>query len=114
MRKERLFYLDIIKLFAIIFVFVCHYARTLDQYQILYGFKFLPDELFSIYTGTVGSVLFFIVSGAAMMYVYQDHLELKKYYIKRFKGIYPMFWLAFIIFFSIQFYIGGGIIRMFH
>lgn len=108
MEKKRILYFDAIKFVAIIFVFVCHFARTLERYHISYGFKILPDALFSIYTGTAGSVLFFIVSGAALMHVYQDQINLKSYFMKRVKGIYLMFWISFIIFFCIQFYTGGG------
>ena len=108
MKKERILYFDIIKLLALICVLVCHYMRTLDFYQISYNFKLLPDNIFSIYTGTVGCVLFFIVSGASLEYVYHEQLKLKTYFIKRFKGIYPMFWISFVIFFCIYFYIDGG------
>lgn len=108
MKKERLLYFDAIKFLAVIFVFVCHYARTLEYYQISYNFKILPDNIFSVYTGTVGCVLFFIVSGAALMYVYQEKVNLQNYFLKRFKGIYPMFWSAFIVFFEVQFYNTGG------
>lgn len=115
MKKERLLYFDAIKFLAVIFVFVCHYARTLEYYQISYNFKILPDNIFSVYTGTVGCVLFFIVSGAALMYVYQEKVNLQNYFLKRFKGIYPMFWSAFIVFFEVQFYNtgGGGIAKAF-
>lgn len=113
MEKKRILYFDAIKFVAIIFVFVCHFARTLERYHISYGFKILPDALFSIYTGTAGSVLFFIVSGAALMHVYQDQINLKSYFMKRVKGIYLMFWISFIIFFCIQFYTGGGMTKIF-
>ena len=108
MKKERILYFDVIKFIAIICVFVCHFARTLEYYQISYSFKILPDNIFSIYTGTIGCVLFFIVSGAALTYVYNEQISLKGYFLKRIKGIYPMFWTTFIIFFSLQFYIDGG------
>lgn len=107
MSRKRILYFDAIKLLAVIFVFVCHFARTLEYYQISYTLKLLPDAIFSVYTGSVGCALFFIVSGAALMYVYQDNLDLKAYFIKRFKGIYPMFWISFVIFFCVQFYIDG-------
>lgn len=108
MKKERVLYFDVIKFVAIICVFVCHFARTLDYYQITYYFKILPDNIFSVYTGTVGCVLFFIVSSASLEYVYCDQINLKVYFQKRIKSIYPMFWIAFIIFFSVQFYIDQG------
>ncbi|MDE6601702.1 MAG: acyltransferase [Lachnospiraceae bacterium] len=108
MNPKRILYFDAIKLIAVIFVFVCHFARTLEYYQISYSLKLLPDNIFSVYTGSVGCALFFIVSGASLFYVYQDNLDLKTYFIKRIKGIYPMFWISFVIFFCIQFYIDGG------
>lgn len=105
MKKERILYFDAIKFFAVICVFVCHFARTLEYYQISYNFKILPNNIFSVYTGTIGCVLFFIVSGAALMYVYQEKIYLKMYFRKRFLAIYPMLWVAFVIFFVLQFYI---------
>lgn len=60
----------------------------------------LPDTLFGMYLGSYGVTLFFIVSGAVLMYIYGDkEIDLASYYKKRFLGIYPMFWLAFAIFF---------------
>lgn len=106
--KERILYFDVIKVLAVICVFVSHFARTLEYYQISYSFKILPDNIFSVYTGTVGCVLFYIVSGAALMYMNQERLNLKSYFLKRLKGIYPMFWIAFIIFFALRFYIEKG------
>ena len=34
------------------------------------------------------------------MYNYQENLDIKKYAVKRFVGIYPMFWMAYIIAFA--------------
>lgn len=104
MKRERLLYLDMIKFFAVICVFVCHFTRTLEYYGISFSFKILPDELFSLYTGYVGVTLFFIASGAALMYVYDKECILKTYYKKRFMGIYPMLWITFIFAFCIQFF----------
>ena len=56
--RPRIKYFDIIKFFAVTFVLVCHYSRTLEAYGIQYSWKILPDELFHVYTGTVGSMLF--------------------------------------------------------
>lgn len=107
-KKERIIYFDIIKFFAVICVFTCHFARTLEYYSIYYTFKLLPDYLFSLYLGSVGVSLFFIVSGASLMYVYDESINLKAYYKKRFLGIYPMFWIAYLIFFGLNFYVNKG------
>ena len=50
----------------------------------------------NIYIGAFGVSLFFIISGAALMYVYDNKIEIPKFYKKRLMGIYPMFWMAFI------------------
>lgn len=102
MKKERIYYLDLIKIIAVISVFVCHFSRSLEANQVGYSLKILPDYIFHIYLGNFGVSLFFIISGAALMYVYDEALEWKSYYKKRFLGIYPMFWIAFVIAFSIS------------
>lgn len=107
-KKERILYFDVIKLFAVICVFTCHFSRTLEYYNIYYTFKIIPDYLFSLYLGSVGVSLFFIISGASLMYVYDDNINLVSYYKKRFLGIYPMFWIAYLIFFGLNFYVNKG------
>lgn len=52
---------------------------------------------FGIYIGDFGVTLFFIISGAALMVTYRERLTAKTFYRKRFVGIYPMFWIAWII-----------------
>ncbi len=108
MKKERILYFDVIKLIAVILVFTCHFTRTLEYFGINFDFKVLPDAIFSLYSGSLGVTLFFIISGAALMYVYEEYLELKSFYKKRFFGIYPMYWIAFIVCFFINFYINRG------
>lgn len=102
MKKERIYYLDLIKSIAVMSVFVCHFMRSLEANQVGYSLKILPDYVFNVYLGGFGVSLFFIISGAALMHVYDDKLELIQYYKKRFMGIYPMFWIAFSIAFSIS------------
>ena len=102
MKKERLYYLDLIKIIAVISVFVCHFSRSLEANQVSFSLKVLPDYIFNVYLGSFGVSLFFIISGAALMYVYDEKLELGLYYKKRFLGIYPMFWITFAVAFGIS------------
>lgn len=104
MKKERLYYLDLIRLIALVTVFVCHFTRSLEANQVGFSVKLLPDNILNVYLGSFGVSLFFIISGAALMYVYDEKLEWKTYYKKRFLGIYPMFWIAFLIAFGISFF----------
>ena len=71
--------------------------------------KVLPDHIFDLYIGSFGVTLFFISSGASLMYVYGDELNWKKYLKKRFTGIYPMFWIAFLSATFISFILDGGV-----
>ena len=68
-QRERILYFDLIKLIAMLCVFVCHFTRSLEAAVVGFDFKILPDTVFSVYLGSFGVTLFFIVSGAALMYV---------------------------------------------
>lgn len=103
MKKERLYYLDMIKLIAVIAVFTIHFTKSLETSGIGFNYRILPDTVFSLYLGAYGVSLFFIVSGAVLMYMYADReIDWGAYLKKRFLGIYPMFWLAFAFFFVIK------------
>lgn len=103
MKKERLYYLDLIKLIAVVAVFTIHYTKTLEYYGISFRWRVLPDTVCSLYLGAYGVSLFFIVSGAVLMYMYGDqNIDVLQYLKKRFLGIYPMFWLAFLFFFAVK------------
>ncbi|MNW38073.1 Acyltransferase family protein [compost metagenome] len=55
------------------------------------------------YLGT-GVSVFLILSGAALMYIYQNGLSLGNFIKKRFLSIYPMFWIAYALVFLYMFY----------
>lgn len=103
MKKERIFYLDFIRAFAVIAILLTHYnalfwfmePKLLDKVVITL-------RVCNIYIGDFGVSLFFIISGSALMYVYEQKCELFKFYKKRLLSIYPMFWLTYIIAFLIQ------------
>lgn len=108
-KKERILYFDLVKLIATLCVFICHFTRSLEANGVAFEYKILPDNIFTVYLGSFGVSLFFIVSGAALMYVYDEKLSVKDYMIKRFKGIYPLFWLTYLFAFFITFYRDGGL-----
>ena len=109
MKKERLIYLDVIKAIALVFVFSCHFTRSLEANGVGFVCKVLPDQIFDLYIGSFGVTLFFIASGASLMYVYGEKLDWTVYLKKRFTGIYPMFWIAFLTATFISFFRDGGI-----
>ena len=103
MKRERIFYLDFIRALAVILILLTHYnalflnmnPQPLDKVVITY-------RICNLYIGDFGVSLFFIISGAALMYVYEEHCDLLKFYKKRVAAIYPMFWIAYVITFFIQ------------
>lgn len=106
MKKERLFYLDFVRAIAAISIIMTHFnARYL-----LYMNPPMPQKavltttVSNIYIGNWGVSLFFIISGAALMYVYEEKCDLKIYFKKRFLSIYPMYWIAYICGFLYLFY----------
>lgn len=103
MKKERIFYLDFIRAIAVISILLTHYNATflymqpqrLDKVVITW-------KVCNLYIGDFGVSLFFIISGAALMYVYEKKCELLKFYKKRLIAIYPMFWITYVIAFVVQ------------
>ena len=101
MKKQRLFYLDFVRAIAEVSILMTHFnARYLYLVPPMPEKAVITTMVSNIYIGNWGVSLFFIISGSALMYVYQDKLELKKFYKKRFLSIYPMFWMAYIIAFA--------------
>lgn len=111
MKRERLFYLDFIRAIATVAIVLTHY-NALFFYNV---YPQAPEKVVitasvaNIYIGGFGVSLFLIISGASLMYVYEEKCELKKFYKKRFLNIFPMFWLAYGICFLYNFYNTGSI-----
>ena len=83
MRKERLFYLDFIRAIATISIIMTHFNARYIYAGVQYIYKaIISTTFFNIYIGDWGVSLFFIISGAALMYVYQEKLEYKRFYKK--------------------------------
>lgn len=108
MKRERLFYLDFIRAFAVLVILLTHYnvpyygapARLSDVITVQIG---------GIYIGNFGVSLFLIISSAALTYVNQDNFDIKKFYKKRAIAIFPMFWIAYFIAFIYSFFANKGI-----
>lgn len=106
MKKERIFYLDFIRAIAVIAILLTHYNALFLYAGDNSALKniVITYKVANIYIGGFGVSLFLIISGASLMYVYKDKLDLKKFYYKRFMNIYPMFWIAFVFAFLYTFY----------
>jgi peptidoglycan/LPS O-acetylase OafA/YrhL len=97
---QRLFFLDWIRAISTVLIVLTHYNNPY-----LVSNPIFVNAPFGIYIGSLGVSQFLIISGAALMYSHQDEesLNLKNFFWKRFKSLYPMFWIAFIIANSILF-----------
>ena len=98
MKKERLFYLDFVRAIAAISIVITHFnAKFIFLDPPMVEKAVLTTTVGKSYIGDWGVSLFFIISGAALMYVYNEKCEWKTFYKKRFLSIYPMFWMAYVL-----------------
>jgi peptidoglycan/LPS O-acetylase OafA/YrhL len=96
--RQRIFYLDFIRAVATVAIILTHY-NAIWIYNVTEPKPknaIITLTVSNIYIGSFGVSLFFIISGAALMYVYDSRFEAKSFYKKRFLSIYPMFWIAYI------------------
>ena len=98
MKKLRLNYLDFIRTLSMLSIIVFHFNITARAHNVYIGdtpiifYDYLNGNL-----GHIGVSLFFIISGVGLSYTYGDQLNLKIYYKKRWLGIFPMFYLSWIV-----------------
>jgi peptidoglycan/LPS O-acetylase OafA/YrhL len=102
-KKERVFYLDFIRALSVLAIVIFHFNASISNRSI--GIiKIFFDTFPNGNLGRIGVSLFFILSGAALMYTYNNNFSIKSYAKKRFLGIYPMFWIAYAAVFLYYFY----------
>lgn len=99
MKKERVFYLDFVRVISMFIIVTYHFYAHFAENNIN-GFRIFSSGIW----GIVGVTLFFMISGASLYYNYDENFDLKKYVKKRFLGIYPMFWIAYTLLFLYIFY----------
>lgn len=108
--KKRCFYLDFIRALAVVIILVTHYNANFIYMGTDEALKkaIISTKIANIYIGDFGVALFLIISGAALMYTYQEKLDLKTFYKKRFLNLYPMFWIGYVVVFFYYFIKQGG------
>lgn len=99
-KKEKIFYLDFIRVISMIMIVTYHFFAHFPENNIVGTDFVFSDGRW----GLIGVALFFMISGASLMYNYKEKLELKTYAKKRILGIYPMFWIAYTTLFLYLFY----------
>ena len=97
---------------ALASILVIHFNATVTGYFTLPHKLFASVLPFGIYLGDFGSSLFFIVSGASLALTVPPQQDPLTFYKKRAKAIYPLFWLAWAVCFSLRFWQSPGIMRL--
>ena len=98
-KKKKIFYLDFIRVISMIMIVTYHFFIHFAENNIT-GVSLFSNSNW----GLIGVTLFFMISGASLMYNYGEKIDLKTYAKKRFLGIYPMFWIAYGLLFIYIFY----------
>ncbi len=100
--RKRVFFLDVIRTFAIFLVIEFHYNINMAGHGYLPAFIDEPLAWLNG-RGVLVQSMFIALSGAALMLVYgkrADKIDLKDYARKRFLSIYPLFWVTYLVAFA--------------
>lgn len=103
MKKERVLYLDLIRIICFLMVTAYHFSVAVRVLGINANVE-LYQGIVHIVWGPIAVSSFFMVSGASLIYRYEERFSLKEFYKKRFFGLYPLFWLAYLFAFLDFFY----------
>lgn len=99
---KRIISLDVTRIFAFACILIIHFNASICGYDRTGGFaydnSYIPSMYHNAYLGDIGSILFFMISGAGLFYSsgYISLSKLKSFYRKRFKSIYPMYWISLV------------------
>lgn len=102
--KKKILSIEAIRGFAAIYVMLGHIVLLFQPYVFFPEYKFICKTIFGY--GHQAVLLFFIVSGFSITYsssninIY-DKYKIKEYLFKRFRRIYPLFFIALLISLSI-------------
>jgi surface polysaccharide O-acyltransferase-like enzyme len=91
MKKEKINSVEFVKCICALGIIISHFFIYLGNSKFTYFYIFANGEL-----GSICAQIFFMVSGALLFYNYEDKIKLKNYYKKRWKSIFPMFYVAYI------------------
>lgn len=80
--------LDVIRTVAIFMIFTFHFCSAIGNTGIFYGYA-------NGGWGSVGTTIFFLLSGFLLGKRYREKISLKKFYWKRWLSIFPLFYLTF-------------------
>lgn len=96
MKKPKIPAITFVKGVSAMGVVCCHFFTPLTNIDIYHRYHVLNYA--NGYWGGVWVQVFLMVSGFLLHYHYSDSLDLKRYAVKRWRGIYPMFYIAYLFF----------------
>jgi peptidoglycan/LPS O-acetylase OafA/YrhL len=97
----RLLELDALRGLSALFIVIFHYTV---RYHEIYGHSFSPLPVFNL--GQYGIHLFFIISGFVIFMTLQNTNKPFDFLISRFSRLYPAYWAALLVTFSVVFIFG--------
>ncbi|MBM6998717.1 acyltransferase [bacterium] len=96
--RKRIYWMDWLRVLATAMIVLYHFGVESRLATDLASNAFLPTMVFGFDIGQVAVSLFFMLSGAALMYVYGESdkpLGLRAFFVKRVLDILPYFWVAY-------------------
>lgn len=106
MKKERILYLDLVRIISFFMVTMYHFTVAAETFGV--NARLEVYKSVSHIMAPLALSAFFMVSGAALIFQYSDKCSLKEFYKKRFLGIFPLYWLAYLFAFLDYFYQAKG------
>lgn len=98
-KRQPIFHFDLIRVLSIILIVCCHFSVCYTQYNIG-GFNNFLLYFANTDSGKIGVCLFFMLSGASLIYNYDNEdFSWKNFYKKRYLKIFPSFYLAWLLFY---------------
>lgn len=97
--KSRYVGLDCIRIVATLLIMLFHF----DAHKVIKSPTY--TQPFLKFDGSIGILfvtVFFMLSGCALMNSNRNELDIKKFYCKRFKAIFPTFWITYLIWFFLR------------
>lgn len=102
--NSRIYYLDFIRSLAIVIIIIYHFNCAIVADNIN-TFHYIFYENLFVSWGVIGVKLFLMVSGAALMYKYNNTLILTDFYKKRIESIIPLFYISYVVAFIGRYFI---------
>ncbi len=95
MPKRRILFLDFLRVFSFFLIIAYHFMVELEIRGCYTFQNVIRYSNANSHIATLGVALFFMISGAGMMYSHGEGIDLRQYFITRIKRILIPFWLVY-------------------